>query len=139
MRPEHITDEPALLAAADIDYGRTVHTAEHPEQFLVFTLGATHYVGEIRAIETHLDDIRLGKEQLVLYVPDHIPGGSGSESQHRHIRQQAPHFGYLEVRRAEIISPLRYAMSLIDRYHRHFHRPQFGAEYVGSKPLGGYI
>ena len=126
----------ATLAAPDIDNGRAWHAIEDMLHLAYLVFGITHHIGQIAAHETHAEYIVRGEQQFVLYVVRHLQRGCGRKSQYRHSRQQFPYLRYLQIGRTEVITPLRNAMSLIYRYHRHLHVPDFLQENLCGQPFG---
>ena len=136
QKPSHIN---GLLTSSSIDDGTAVgHSLQDMEQLPSPVLRLSYHIDKILAFETHRKDILLSEMEPFLNVINDFRRGCGSECQHRHIirREQLPNLCYLQIRRAEIITPLRNAMSFVDDQHTHLpHAFEFGEKEFGRKSL----
>ena len=76
-------------------------------------LGGSHDIGQVSPREAHREHIGLPEGQTTLDILDHNRRGSGGERQNRNVGEQLAHLDDTQERRAEIIAPLRDAMSLV--------------------------
>ena len=81
-----------------------------------FTLliGSVAYnISEVLAFEAHLKHILFCKMESVLYIIHNFWSRSRCKSKDRYLGNHFPDFGYLQVRRAEIVAPLADTMGFI--------------------------
>ena len=108
-------------STAGIDDGTAFHTLEDMDELLPFIGGTPHNIGEVLALEAHLEDIeaslarytrfsrnlRISRiAKLVLDILNDLGRGCGGERQDRDTRQVLADICYLEIGRAEVIAPL---------------------------------
>ena len=84
---EFLADVARLLAAARINHGAARHRTQNVNEFSLLVLRLPHHVGQVAALETHLEHVALGKLEQLLYVVHHQWGGCGGERQDRHTGQ----------------------------------------------------
>ncbi len=129
----------ASLARSHVDYPRPFDTFDHAQQLFALVIRMPHGVREIRARETAAQDVRLGKSQTLHYILRHQCRGRGGKGQHGGVGNESPYLGDPEIRRAEIVAPLRYAVRLVHRQQRDVHALHAQAERLRSQTLGGDI
>ena len=121
---EHLAELLGTSATACIDDSRSLHTTEDMDQFLALVGRMTDYIGEVRTLETHAEDIKCPlclQGQFILYVLDHSRSRRRCKCKDGRIGYQFADLGYLQIRRTEIIAPLRDAMGFVDRYETDAH------------------
>ena len=122
---DEVSEFLAAPTTACIHNGRTLHAAENVYQFFALVGSIAYYISQVFAFETHAEHMRFlfrligwRESKLLLDILHHLRCGCGSECQHRHTRQQLPDFGYLKIRRTEVVAPLRNAVRLVDGEQR---------------------
>ena len=107
-----------LLPATHVYDRCACYTAEYPEHLLELVVGMAYDVVEVLSLETLSEDPMLRKPQFVLNIVDYDGRSRSRQSQYRHSGiQHIEYIGYMQIRRAEVVAPLRDTVSLIDRYH----------------------
>lgn len=106
---------------ADIDNARAAHTADDTEEAPHLIGFAQDHIGQIRAEEAGLKKIRLAEKEPMLNIVDDSRGGCSRKGKHRDSRLQLTDGSHLEIRRAEIVAPLRDTVSLVDSDERDLH------------------
>ena len=97
-----------------------------------------HVVAQVRAIEPDVDHRRVGIREAELredVVLDLRRRGRG-QREHRRLAERAHRFAEAEVRRAEVVTPLRDAVRLVDHEQRDADLRQVIAEPRFAEPLG---
>ena len=126
-------------AAACIHYGAAACRLEDMNQFLVLVACVAHHICKILALEAHAEHVLLAESESVLYVVYHLRSCRGGESKHRHTGLQRSYVGYLKIRGAEVVAPLRYAVSLVDGDEANLHVLKLCLEQFGAYTFGRYI
>ena len=90
--------------------------------------GVSDDICKIAAQETHLEDVLLTEFQFVLYVFHYSRCCRGCKRKHRFSWQTVPKLGYLQVRGAEVISPLGDAVSFVNGDEADVYVSEFGQE-----------
>ena len=128
-----------ILAVAGVHYGRTVQAVENMQKLICLVFGAPNHVCEVLAFETHAENVRAAEQQLVLYVGGHFFGGCSCKGKHGNVREELAHLGNLEIRRTEVVAPLRYAVGLVDSNKSN--RDFYGFRYkkLRRKPFGRHV
>ena len=106
---EHLAELLGTPATARIDDSRSLHTIEDMDQFLALVGRMPDYIGEVRTLETHAEDIKCPlclQRQFILYVLDHSRSRRRCKRKDGRIGYQFADLGYLQIRRTEIIAPL---------------------------------
>ena len=108
-------------STAGIDDGAAFHTLKDMDELLPFIGGTPHNIGEVLALEAHLEDVEVSRARytrfsrytrisritkLVLDILDDLGRSCGGERQDWDTRQVLADIGYLEIGRAEVIAPL---------------------------------
>jgi len=112
-----------LFAGAYVDDARSRNVVQDAQQVLVFVFCVAHYVTQVAARETRPQDVRFAEFQLLHDVFGHFRRRRRGQRQHRYFGLQLPQPGDPQVRRAEVVSPLRDAVGFVDGQQRH---PHFG-------------
>ena len=125
-RPRRAIDDPAVHRTLS----DKLRKLPHP-----LVLG-NHAIGKVRPVETRDKNGGIAKLQM----PDNILADTSRrgcrECGHRHIRQQCPQTLKLPVFRAEVVSPLRDAMRLVDRKGTHIPIAEIFLPVVEHEALG---
>ena len=136
-RVEPVGDDLGALAVANIYDGTAFfHGLQLTPQNAIFVGLADHIIGHILAFETALEDILLLEAETHLYVIDHLGSSRGGQSQHWGLRHIRTDIGNLQIRRTEVITPLRDTVRLVDSQEADLHPAQGFDELVGLKAFG---
>ena len=81
-----------------------------------------HFIIEVGAVEGTLELLGIDDAEALLDVRTHLVGGSCREGYHRGVAYAVDGGAYVAVVGTEVVTPFRYAMSLIDSIERDFER-----------------
>ena len=98
-----------------------------------------HFVIEVRPVERAFKLQRVGDAQALLDVGAHLVGSRGGESDDRGLAYALYRGADIAVFRAEVMSPLRDTMRLVDRVKRYFDRFEEIHVVVLIQRLGSHI
>ena len=87
---------------------------EDTQQLLHLVLARPHHIREVGTGEAGAEYPTVVKVELLLYIIGYNRSCRGGEGQHGNVGQGVPYLGYFQVGRAEVISPLRDAVGLVD-------------------------
>ena len=116
---QNVTHLLCLLSVKGIYYCRTANAVKNMQQFLWLVLGLAHDIYKVLSGKAHAEAVLLREAQLLLDILHHLGRCRCSERKHGHIGENLTQLLYLTVCRTEIVTPLRDAVSLIDRDHGH--------------------
>ncbi len=80
-----------------------------------------YQITQVNALKTLLKNIGQLKVKALLYIIPYLGSGRSCKGQHRHFRMKFPQISNMQVRRPEIITPLRDAMRLVNRNKVYIH------------------
>ena len=103
------------IARTHIDNARARNLVDHTQQLLVLVLDVAHHILQIGTCKATAQHVRLAKAQLAHNILSHQVGCRGGQRQHGRVGNQTSNLGNAQVRRTEIVSPLRDTVRLIDR------------------------
>ena len=109
------------------------------KQLFALVFRMADYISQIFPFEAHPEYILFPEGELGLNVFYDFRRSRSRQCQNRNVWQQFPYFGYLKVGRAEVISPLGYAVRFVNSNQAHFHIMEFGLENLCSQPFGRYV
>ena len=110
---------------------------EDVDELGLFVVAALDGVGQVGAGEALAEDVGGAEMELLLNVVDGARGGRGGEGQHGDVGQERlADFGDAEVRGAEIVAPLRDAVTLVDGQQADAHGTELRAEAFGGEAFG---
>ena len=98
-------------------------------------VGLAHQIAQVLSLEALLQHVLCAELQLQLYVVNDVLFRRGRKSKHRR-RHIFAELRYLQIRRTEVITPLRNTMRLIDGYQVDVHLPDATKEQVGLQSFG---
>ena len=125
-----------LLTLSHIDYSRTLNAIADSQYMSELILRISCNIRKVRTVETCRDNIVLSKTQLLNNILRHCLCGSCSERNDRHISYRLLYLLYFEIRGAEIIPPLRNAMSFVNHKKIDVHLGSPSLKERGLKPFG---
>ena len=84
----------------------------------------SHLIIKVSAVERALEFLRVGYAQTLLYVHAHLVGGCSRERYDRSCANLVYRRAYVAVFGAEVVTPLRYAVRLVDGVERNLERTE---------------
>ncbi len=127
------------LARAHVDDTRPRHVAHQTQQLAVLVIRAADAVGEIGAGEAASQQAGFGESQAVHDVVRDGFRGRSRERQDRNAGEFFAQFGDAQVRRPEVVAPLRDAVGFVDGDKLDVHPLDAQAERFGGQPLGRHV
>ena len=140
------------LTAAGVDNGRARHAVQDMKELLALVCGIPHDVDEVLPLEAHLEEVETSgtsrtsftslaslaslPSELLLDILHNLRRSGRRERQHGGMGKKLADIRYLEIRRTEIISPLRDTVSLVDGDETDLHMTQFLLKEFGGQALG---
>ena len=84
----------------------------------------SHLIIKVSAVERALELLRVGYAQTLLYVHAHLVGGCSRERYDRSCANLVYRRAYVAIFGAEVVTPLRYAVRLVDGVERNLERTE---------------
>ena len=136
---QHVGDLLGAFARTDVDDARAGDVAYQAQQLPVLVVGVADAVRKVGTCEAAPQDMRFGEPQVAHDVFGHEFRGRSRERQHRDTGQLLAQLGDAQVRRAEVVAPLRDAVGFVDGHERYVHAHDAQAEGFRREPLGGDV
>ena len=101
--------------APHINYGRSRSTGKYVQRLIYLQIRRTHYITYVVAGKARFHHSGIRAEiEFPAYVVHHFRCGRGGQRHDRSFRSYLPKLSNAEIRRAEIIAPLRDAMRFVN-------------------------
>ena len=123
-----------LLTASDIDDSGAGHAGAYGKKLTQLILAFPDDIGQVRSLESTLYQGLLFKAKSVHYILRDLRGCCCRKRYDRSVRH-FPELSDLKVIRTEVVSPLRYAVSLIYNYEADIHLLNIILEKTGTETL----
>ena len=124
------------LTHTNIHHGRAGNVLQPSQNLLQFIFGLTHHISQIRTLEAHAENILLREKQTFLDIGHHFGSCSGRHSQNRDIGQQRSDGRNMQIRRSEIVTPLRDTVRFVHHQNVHLQRHQAFLKGARSQAFG---
>jgi hypothetical protein len=126
------------LAATHIHYARALHPSANIQQLPALVFRLAHDIIKVRPLETAFQHQLFFEAELFHHIIGNLRSGGGGKGYHGCLHEFAD-IADLQIIGTEIVTPLRYAMRLIDNDIIDVKNIQIALEKRGRKPFGRHI